>query len=222
MTKKVQALNQNRNNKLPSFSKVEDSEQTMLMLKEIGSRAAKIAVDNIKKAGLPRVYLDEGASKLGLRRTYRKVSKIIKVSPSNEIVSVIARKPRTHYFVKCIAPVPLNINGNVKSSTAFKKQLKFGESRESAIQVKPTKLKTIRKPSTASLKPLTINGRLRELKISKTAIHSKTAKRLWVYIKTNKLEVVNTKRMINASSELKPASKVKPKVSDINVSTRRK
>jgi chromatin remodeling complex protein RSC6 len=66
------------------------------------------------------------------------------------------------------------------------------------------KAKTKRKASPALMKPYTPSAALAEIVGSKPAPRSEVVKKLWVYIKANKLQDSKNKRMINADAKLKP------------------
>jgi chromatin remodeling complex protein RSC6 len=69
---------------------------------------------------------------------------------------------------------------------------------------KPAKKKSARKPSAAFMKPLTPSSALAEVVGSKAMPRTEVVKKMWVYIKANKLQDKNNKRMINADAKLKP------------------
>ncbi len=69
----------------------------------------------------------------------------------------------------------------------------------------PTKkAKTKRKASPALMKPYTPSAALAEIVGSKPLPRSEVVKKLWVHIKSNKLQDSKNKRMINADAKLKP------------------
>ncbi len=69
---------------------------------------------------------------------------------------------------------------------------------------KPAKKKSARKPSAAFMKPLTPSVVLAEVVGSKPLPRTEVVKKMWVYIKANKLQDKANKRMINADAKLKP------------------
>ena len=69
---------------------------------------------------------------------------------------------------------------------------------------KPAKKKSARKPSAAFMKPLTPSAVLAEVVGSKPLPRTEVVKKMWVYIKANKLQDKANKRMINADAKLKP------------------
>jgi chromatin remodeling complex protein RSC6 len=66
-----------------------------------------------------------------------------------------------------------------------------------------TKKKPARKPSAAFMKPLTPSATLAEVVGSKPIPRTEVTKRLWAYIKKNKLQDPKSKRMIRADAALK-------------------
>ncbi|MHB8259938.1 MAG: SWIB/MDM2 domain-containing protein [Bacteroidia bacterium] len=64
--------------------------------------------------------------------------------------------------------------------------------------------KAKRKLNPALLKPYTPSAALAEVVGSKAIPRSEVIKKLWVYIKANKLQDSKNKRMINADAKLKP------------------
>jgi chromatin remodeling complex protein RSC6 len=69
--------------------------------------------------------------------------------------------------------------------------------------VTTTKKKPTRKPSAAFMKPMTPSAALAEIVGSKPIPRTEVTKRLWAYIKKNKLQDPKNKRMINADAALK-------------------
>jgi chromatin remodeling complex protein RSC6 len=63
--------------------------------------------------------------------------------------------------------------------------------------------KPARKPSAAFMKPMTPSAALAEIVGSKPIPRTEVTKRLWAYIKKNKLQDPKNKRMINADAALK-------------------
>jgi upstream activation factor subunit UAF30 len=82
-----------------------------------------------------------------------------------------------------------------------------------AAPKKAAKKKTARKPSAAFMKPLTPSAALGEVVGSKPLPRTEVVKKLWVYIKANKLQDKANKRMINADAKLKPIFGGKAQVS---------
>ena len=69
---------------------------------------------------------------------------------------------------------------------------------------KPAKKKSSRKPSAAFMKPMTPSAALAEVVGSKALPRTEVVKKMWVYIKKNKLQDKANRRMINADAKLKP------------------
>ena len=63
--------------------------------------------------------------------------------------------------------------------------------------------KAKRKPSAAFMKPVTPSAALAEVVGNKPIPRTEVTKRLWAYIKKNKLQDAKNKRMINADAPLK-------------------
>jgi upstream activation factor subunit UAF30 len=82
-----------------------------------------------------------------------------------------------------------------------------------AAPKKAAKKKSARKPSAAFMKPLTPSPALAEVIGSKGLPRTEVVKKLWVYIKANKLQDKTNRRMINADAKLKPVFGGKSQVS---------
>jgi chromatin remodeling complex protein RSC6 len=67
-----------------------------------------------------------------------------------------------------------------------------------------TAKKTARKPNAAFMKPMTPSPALSEVVGEKPIPRTEVTKRLWAYIKKNKLQDAKNKRMIKADDALKP------------------
>jgi len=67
-----------------------------------------------------------------------------------------------------------------------------------------TKKKSTRKASAAFMKPMTPSATLAEVVGSKPIPRTEVTKRLWAYIKKNKLQDPKSKRTIRADAALKP------------------
>ena len=72
-----------------------------------------------------------------------------------------------------------------------------------AMAKKSVKKKAARKPSAAFMKPVTPSAALAEVVGSKPIPRTEVTKRLWAYIKKNKLQDSKNKRMIKADGALK-------------------
>ncbi len=75
------------------------------------------------------------------------------------------------------------------------------------------KSKTKRKPNAAFMKPMTISETLQPIVGSKPLPRTEVTKRLWDYIKKNKLQDPKEKRNINADDNLKKVFNGKKQVS---------
>ena len=82
-----------------------------------------------------------------------------------------------------------------------------------AAPKKVAKKKSARKPSAAFMKPLTPSADLAAVVGSKGLPRTEVVKKLWVYIKANKLQDSKNRRMINADAKLKPIFGGKAQVS---------
>ncbi|MGZ5219118.1 MAG: SWIB/MDM2 domain-containing protein [Chitinophagaceae bacterium] len=82
-----------------------------------------------------------------------------------------------------------------------------------AAPKKAAKKKSARKPSAAFMKALTPSPALAEVVGSKPLPRTEVVKKLWVYIKANKLQDKANRRMINADAKLKPIFGGKAQVS---------
>jgi upstream activation factor subunit UAF30 len=69
---------------------------------------------------------------------------------------------------------------------------------------KAAKKKSARKPNAAFMAPLTPSPVLTEIIGSKPLPRTEIVKKIWEYIKKNKLQDQKNKRMINADTKLKP------------------
>jgi chromatin remodeling complex protein RSC6 len=68
----------------------------------------------------------------------------------------------------------------------------------------PKKKKSARKPNAAFMIPLTPSASLAEVVGAKPLPRTEIIKKIWDYIKKNKLQDSQNKRMINADAKLKP------------------
>ena len=68
---------------------------------------------------------------------------------------------------------------------------------------KATKKKSARKPNAAFMKAMSPSPALAEVVGSKPIPRTEVTKKLWAYIKKNKLQDANNKRMIKADAALK-------------------
>jgi chromatin remodeling complex protein RSC6 len=77
---------------------------------------------------------------------------------------------------------------------------------------KAAKKKTARKPNAAFMKPVQPSAALSEVVGSKPIPRTEVTKKLWLYIKKNKLQDPKNKRMIKADPALKTVFGGKPVV----------
>lgn len=78
---------------------------------------------------------------------------------------------------------------------------------------KAPKKKSTRKPNAAFMKALTPSAELAAVVGGKAMPRTEVVKKIWVYIKANKLQDSKNKRMINADAKLKPVFGGKGQVS---------
>jgi upstream activation factor subunit UAF30 len=93
---------------------------------------------------------------------------------------------------------------------AVKKAAKKAAPKKAAKKVakkaapKAAKKKSARKPNAAFMAPLTASPALAEVIGSKPLPRTEIVKKIWEYIRKNKLQDNKNRRMINADSKLKP------------------
>jgi upstream activation factor subunit UAF30 len=75
---------------------------------------------------------------------------------------------------------------------------------EDDMAKRSTAKKTARKPNAAFMKPMNPSPALAEVVGSKAIPRTEVTKKLWAYIKKNKLQDAKNKRMIKADDALKP------------------
>ena len=95
---------------------------------------------------------------------------------------------------------------------AAKKPVKKA-TKKAAPKKKAAKKKSARKPNAAFMKALTPSSALSAVVGSKAIPRTEAVKKIWVYIKANKLQDSKNKRMINADDKLKPVFGGKSQVS---------
>jgi chromatin remodeling complex protein RSC6 len=78
---------------------------------------------------------------------------------------------------------------------------------------KVAKKKSARKPNAAFMRPLTPSAELAAVVGSKPLPRTDVVKKIWVYIKANKLQDAKNRRMINADAKLKAVFSGKAQVS---------
>ncbi|MCX6318651.1 MAG: SWIB/MDM2 domain-containing protein [Bacteroidetes bacterium] len=103
---------------------------------------------------------------------------------------------------------------------AAKKAVKKAAPKKAAKKAAPKKAakkapkkKSARKPNAAFMKALTPSAELAAVVGSKAVPRTEVVKKIWVYIKANKLQDSKNKRMINADAKLKPVFGGKAQVS---------
>ncbi len=94
---------------------------------------------------------------------------------------------------------------------AAKKPVK--KAAKKAAPKKAAKKKSARKPSAAFMKALTPSADLAAVIGSKALPRTEVVKKIWAYIKANKLQDAKNKRMVNADAKLKPVFGGKGQVS---------
>lgn len=93
----------------------------------------------------------------------------------------------------------------VKKAAAPKKAAKKAAKKVAKKAVKKAaKKKSARKPNAAFMAPLTASPVLAEVIGNKPLPRTEIVKKIWEYIRKNKLQDQKNKRMINADSKLKP------------------
>ena len=80
---------------------------------------------------------------------------------------------------------------------------KSSKKSKTATRTKTTKKTSARKPNAAFMRPVTPSTTLAEVVGSKPVPRTEITKKLWVYIKKNRLQDPKNKRMINADAALK-------------------
>ncbi|MBP6024463.1 MAG: SWIB/MDM2 domain-containing protein [Ferruginibacter sp.] len=110
---------------------------------------------------------------------------------AKKVAKKAAKKPAAKKAVKKAAPK------KAAKKAAPKKVVK------KAAPKKVAKKKSARKPSAAFMKPLTPSAALAAVVGSKALPRTEAVKKIWVYIKANKLQDSKNRRMINADDKLK-------------------
>jgi upstream activation factor subunit UAF30 len=95
---------------------------------------------------------------------------------------------------------------------APKKAVKKAAPKKAAPK-KAAKKKSARKPNAAFMKALTPSAALGAVIGTKAVPRTEAVKKIWVYIKANKLQDKTNRRMINADDKLKPVFGGKGQVS---------
>ena len=111
---------------------------------------------------------------------------------AKKVAKKAAKKPAAKKAVKRAAP---------KKAAAKKPVAK--KAVKKAAPKKVAKKKSARKPSAAFMKALTPSAALGAVVGSKPLPRTEAVKKIWVYIKANKLQDSKNRRMINADDKLK-------------------
>lgn len=122
-----------------------------------------------------------------------------KKKPAKKAAKKAAKKPAAKKAVKKVAK-------KAAKKPAPKKAVK-------KVAKKAAKKKSTRKPSAAFMKALTPSADLAAVVGSKPLPRTEVVKKMWVYIKANKLQDKANRRMINADAKLKPIFGGKAQVS---------
>ncbi len=104
----------------------------------------------------------------------------------------------------------------VKKKAVKKKAVKKKAVKKKAVKKKAVKKKAVkkkRKPNPEFMKPMQISDTLAKVVGSKPLPRTEVTKKLWAYIKKNKLQDKENKRNINADANLKAIFRGKKKVS---------
>src|SRR5258705_4129195 len=99
-----------------------------------------------------------------------------------------------------------------KAKKATKKVARKTATKKAATK-KAAKKKSARKPNAAFMTPMTPSTDLAAVIGSKALPRTEAVKKIWVYIKANKLQDSKNRRMINADAKLKPVFGGKSQVS---------
>ena len=100
---------------------------------------------------------------------------------------------------------------------AVKKAAPKKAAKKAAPKKKAAKKKSARKPNAAFMKALTPSADLAAVVGSKPLARTEAVKKIWAYIKANKLQDSKNKRMINTDAKLKPVFAGKGQVSMFDV-----
>jgi chromatin remodeling complex protein RSC6 len=119
-----------------------------------------------------------------------------------------AKKKAAKRTVKRTAKRATKKKATKKRSKVAKRTVK-----KKATKKKAAKKKTKRKPNLAFMKPVQPDAKLAEVVGSKPLPRTELTKKLWVYIKKNKLQDNKDRRMINADAKLKAVFNGKKQVS---------
>jgi chromatin remodeling complex protein RSC6 len=98
------------------------------------------------------------------------------------------------------------VKKKAKKKVAKKKTAKKKTAKKKTAKKKTAKKKTVRKkrkPNPAFMKPMKISSALAEVVGSRPIPRTEVVKKLWAYIKRNKLQDTRNRRNINADANLK-------------------
>ena len=90
------------------------------------------------------------------------------------------------------------------AKTARKSAARKSTARKSTAKKTAGRKSTGRKPNAAFMAPVTPSNTLAEVVGAKPIPRTEVTKRLWAYIKKNKLQDAKNRRMINADEALRP------------------
>jgi chromatin remodeling complex protein RSC6 len=90
-----------------------------------------------------------------------------------------------------------------KKKTAKKAAKRPAKKAAKKAAKKPAKKKSARKPNAAFMRPLTPSSALGAVVGNKPMPRTEAVKKIWVYIRNNKLQDSKNRRMINADDKLK-------------------
>ena len=123
---------------------------------------------------------------------------------TKKVVKKAAAKPAAKPAAKKVAEKP-----------AAKPAAKKAAAKKPAAKkvVKPAKKKSTRKPSAAFMKAMNPSADLAAVIGNKALPRTEVVKKIWDYIKKNKLQDAKNKRMINADAKLSPIFGGKSQVS---------
>jgi len=124
-----------------------------------------------------------------------------------------AKKKAVKRTVKRTAKRATKKKATKKRSKVAKRTVKKKATKKKATKKKAAKKKTKRKPNLAFMKPVQPDAKLAEVVGSKPLPRTELTKKLWVYIKKNKLQDNKDRRMINADAKLKAVFNGKKQVS---------
>ena len=101
------------------------------------------------------------------------------------------------------SPAKAKSKSKAKVKAKSKAKPKAAAKAKPKAKAKPAKAKVKRKPNAAFMKPMTISATLQPVVGSKPLPRTEVTKRLWDYIKKNKLQDPKERRNINADENLK-------------------